>query len=213
MINYSPINGDPSTAPVAYKPRTCFLMTQLGDTISKEVIVIRKDAETLLSDNRYDTIDANSAVTGRDFLQKIWEMIISVPLCVALIHRDMPTRTLCNIFYELGMAQSLGKETIIIKAKDTEIPSDFVRTEYVEYNSNFTSGFTKFISDLEERVRYYETLADSLDNNPLLSIDFLRRAFLLSGDQRFRDQANQIFEEAKLENRARNSVEMLLRRF
>ncbi len=214
MLNYSPINGDPSTSLVAYRPRTCFLMTQLGGKISEDISKMCGEVKEVLSNNKYSVIDANSLITGKDFLLKIWEMIVAVPLCVAILHRDMPMRTLCNIFYELGMAQSLGKETLIIKEQDTEIPSDFVRTEYVAYDEKFADSLSKYLQGLDtDRLNYYEIMADSLEKNPLLAIDYLRRAFLLSGDEQYQDQADAIFQESKIEERAKNSVEMLLMRF
>lgn len=213
MINYSPINGDPSTTPISYRPRTCFLMTQLGGTVSDDVKQIRKDVELGLLKAEFSVIDADSAVTGKDFLLKIWEMIVAVPLGIAIIDRTMPIRTLCNIFYELGMAQSLGKETLVIKAPEAEMPSDFVRTEYIPYDQNFARRFSAFLEGMKEREEYYEQTSDLLENNPLLSIDYLRRAYLLSGNQQYRDRANDIFERSQLAGRARNSVEALLRRF
>lgn len=213
MINYSPINGDPSTSPVSYRPKTCFLMTQLGGDIDEGIENIRRDVTVALDQINYSVIDAESAVTGKDFLLKIWEMIVAVPLGVAIIHNTMPTKTLCNIFYELGMAQSLGKETLIIKASGAEIPSDFVRTEYIQYDKHFSRRLEMFLKGLKERKEYYEQAADLLENNPLLSIDYLRRAYLLSGEETYRERTSEIFEQSQLDGRASNSVEALLKRF
>lgn len=188
-------------------------MTQLGGDIDEEIKNIRIDITKALSQVSYTVIDADSAVTGKDFLLKIWEMIVAVPLGIAIIHDTMPTKTLCNIFYELGMAQSLGKETLIIKASSAEIPSDFIRTEYIQYDGHFLRRLEMFLKGLEERTNYYEQAADLLENNPLLSIDYLRRAYLLSGDQTYRKRTSEIFQKSQLDGRTSNSVEALLKRF
>jgi len=37
----------------------------------------------------------------------------SVPVCIVIIHEDTPVKTQANLYYELGVAQALGKETVI----------------------------------------------------------------------------------------------------
>jgi hypothetical protein len=122
-------------------------------------------------------------------------------------------KTKANIYYELGIAQALGKETIIVKSTKCEIPSDFVRTEYIEFNEGFTNNFSKYLSSLNEQAEHYELVAEQLDRNPILAIDYLKRAFLISGDERLRQKAHQILEDAGLEARAKNSVEQLAASF
>ena len=211
MIFYSPITGDVQTTKIAYRPRTCFLMTQLGGDIPAEAEEIRATLLQVLKVHDVALIDASSEVTGKDFLQKIWQMIVSVPLGMAVIHKEMPARTQCNIFYEIGMAQALGKETMILKAKDAQVPSDFVRTEYISHDQRFAENLHKYLDSFFKQASYYETLADQLEeNNPLLAIDYLRRAFLISGDETLRSRVNSIFDSVETGERASNSVEMLL---
>ncbi len=188
-------------------------MTQLGEPIPDEVVNIRQGLKQILDAHEINLIDAESEVTGRDFLLKIWQMIVAVPLAVAIVHKDMSVSTQCNVFYEIGVAQALGKETIVIKAKEAQVPSDFVRTEYIEYDQSFESKMRKYLQHFFEQADYYETVADQLDNNPLLSIDYLRRAFLISNNEIHREKASRILQTAGIEGRARNSVEMLLSDF
>ena len=68
-------------------------------------------------------------MTGWDFLIKIWKLIASSPLAVGIVHEDIASSTQVNIYYELGIAQALGKETVIVKSPGAKVPSDFVRTE------------------------------------------------------------------------------------
>jgi hypothetical protein len=144
---------------------------------------------------------------------KIWRLVLGVPLGIAIIQKGMPPQTLSNIFYELGMMHAYGKETLIIKTKGTRIPSDFVRTEYLEVNADFEKKLAKFLISFIDLSDYYESVSDQLDNNPLLAIDYLRRAYLISENDALRTKARNIFQRAGLEGRAKNSVEMLLVNF
>ena len=130
-----------------------------------------------------------------------------------MIHDGISPPTLANIFYELGWMQAYGKETLGIRVGDVTIPSDFVRTEYVPYDNEFERRFGSFLRELEERAAYYTLVSEQVERNPLLAIDYLRRAYLLTGDQTSRDAANEVFASAGFEDRAKNSVEMLLTNF
>jgi len=140
-------------------------------------------------------------------------MIASVPLAVGIVHGEMPETTQSNIFYELGIAQAMGKETVIIKAPKTKVPSDFLRTEYIGFNDKFEVNFSKYLKSFFEQADHYETVADQLEKNPLLAIDYLRRAFLISGNESLREKARNEFSSAGIQERAKNSVETLLADF
>jgi hypothetical protein len=213
MIYYQPTTGDPHTAGIASRPRHCFLMTQLGGHIHPELQAMRGLVETVLGRHGFTVIDAESQTTGRDFLMKIWALVLGVPMGVALIHESMKPRTLSNIFYELGLMHAYGKETLVLKSAAAEIPSDFVRTEYIAMDGRAQSRLDQFMNDVEARPEYYATMADQLESNPLLSIDYLRRAYLVCGEERYRDRAQKYFESAGLTGRAKNSVEVLLAQF
>lgn len=106
MIYYKPTDGEIQTTPIESRPRECFLMTQLGEPVPEQVSQIREEIRKILADFKYGLLDANSKVTGRDFLIKIWKFIIGVPAGIAIIHQDMKPQTLSNIFYELGMMEA-----------------------------------------------------------------------------------------------------------
>lgn len=210
MIFYRPTEGDAFTAKIEYRPRTCFLMTQLGQPVPEIIQEVRDSLSEVLSKSDIDLIDANSVVTGKDFLIKIWRLLLGVPLGVAIIHKDMSHQTFANIFYEIGMLQAYGKENLVIKTKGTPVPSDFVRTEYVEFNKNFKERLGKFISSFFEQAEYYASMSDQFDNNPLLAIDYLKRAYLITGQKKYKQRAFQIFKDISTVGRSKNSVEMLL---
>ena len=173
-----------------------------------------RDAVTRLClDANYNVIDARARVTGRDFLMKIWKLIASTPLSIGISHEKIPAPTQMNIYYEIGVAQALGKETLLVKSPGVDVPSDFVRTEYVEFNNEFEAQFTRYLESLQEQADHYELMAQQLDRDPILALDYLKRAFLISGDERLRRQARLVRDEAGLDGRAKNSVELLAAAF
>jgi hypothetical protein len=188
-------------------------MTQLGDPVPPEVDSIREKLKSALEEHDVALIDADSEVTGGDFLFKIWQMIVAVPLAVAVVHEEMPTTTQCNVFYEVGLAHALGKESIVIKTPKARIPSDFVRTEYIKYDPNFEQRMKKYLDNFFKQGEWYELVAEQVERNPLLAIDYLRRAFLISGDTRIKAEVANIRGTLSLHERAKNSVEILLAEF
>lgn len=207
------MDGDVIVNSIQNKPRHCFLMTMLGEPVPASVTKTRKIIESCCTKNRYNVFDATSFISGRDFLLKIWRMIDASPLAVGVIHEDMPAGTRENICYELGVAQALGKETLIVKSKEVKIMSDMIRTEHLESNKDFETNFSKFLEGLDEQAAHYEVTSDNLDKNPVLSLDYLRRAYLLTGNEALKDKAKNIITESGLENRAKNSVEHLVSSF
>jgi hypothetical protein len=135
---------------------------------------------------------------------------LGVPLGIAVITSEMSHQTLANIFYEIGLMQAYGKEVIVIKTTDTKVPSDFVRTEYLEFAAGFKRKLKKYLEKYFSWASNYEFMSELVENNPLLAIDYLKRAWLISGENAYRQKAREIFQKAGIEGRAKNSVEMLL---
>lgn len=168
-------------------------MTQLGEPIPTELDKIRNSLEKELNSMDYKQIDASSLVTGNDFLDKIWRIILGAPLGIAVLTKNMPEKTIANIYYELGMMDALGKETLIIKSKDYTIPSDFKRTEYVNFDSKFQSSFKKFGKNLKEREEHYWLMGELMEADPVLSIDYIKRAYLLNPITKYKQEAQKVF--------------------
>ncbi len=154
---------------------------------------MRRTFERYAKEHKIKIIDANSVTTGKDFLLKIYDMAASVPLGVAIISEELPIPTMCNIYYELGLLQALGKETLIIKSRNCPIPSDFVRTEYIEYGRVAGRKINEFFTTVFEQAKHYAQMAEGLEQNPALAIDYLRRAFLISGEKAYRAKAKKLF--------------------
>lgn len=209
MILYRPTDGDVENKPIIIRPRTCFLMTKLGNPISDELLEMRESVTSILNEFKYGCIDANSMTTGKDFLLKIWNLAMGVPVGIAIIDETIKPQTMANIFYEMGWMQAHGKDTIVIKSKGVTVPSDFVRTEYIEFNESFGERFRAYFENLDEQAEYFAFIGEQLDNNPLLSIDYYRRAFLITGADIYKEKTLKILENEDFSKRAKISVESL----
>ncbi|REE00208.1 hypothetical protein C7460_106147 [Marinoscillum furvescens DSM 4134] len=194
MIYYNPTDNDVLTQWIRYNPRTAFIMTQLGGKRSEELTQILAEIAQILTSRNIDSKDANSLITGRDFHTKIWKLALSVPLGIAVVSETMEQTTIANIYYEIGLMNALGKETLVVKTKGFKVPSDFVRTEYIKHSPNFQTALENFLNQTFEQAEYYGIMAENLDAKPLLSIDYLRRAYLITGDSSYRKKAVELLD-------------------
>ncbi len=213
MIYYSPTNNDVLQNFITYRPKTCFLMTQLGGELSPKLKKIISDLKDHLKKAGIDIMDANSLVTGSDFLDKIFKLMLSVPIGIVVITEEMKTTTLSNIFYEIGIMTALGKEILVIKSKEFEIPSDLIRTEYVEYNKDFTDKIQKFLKGINEKVDYYKIMAEQLHKKALLSLDYYKRGYLITGDESIKISAKKIAlsEDEKFDEHTKMMINSFLK--
>ena len=161
----------------------------------------------VLSAHGYQVVDAGQEVSGKDFLDKIWRQILGVPLGIALLDSTLPQRTRDNIFYELGLMQALGKETLVVKTSSANVPSDLIRTEYVNLDQGLEAKLAQFMKRLHETGIYFSTLAENVERNPALALDYLRRAYLLTEDASLRERAQKVRDSVG--DRAKLSVEWL----
>lgn len=196
MIRYNPADSDIYNVPIQYRPKTCFIMCRLRKPIPNDQAEIRIALGKLIKKRGYAEIDAESSIIGKDFLSKIWNMVYQVPIGIAIITRGTSRRTLGNIFYEIGLLEASGKETLVIKTRDTQIPSDFIRTEYIEYDSDFETQINKYFDTITELQQHFNFMAQQLKKDPLLAIDYMRRAYILTGDETYRNGAKKLYSEA-----------------
>jgi len=213
MIIYNPLDGICLQQSIKSQPKHLFLMTRLAPKVPSMVRRIRKSISSCCNHYDYKVIDAQTHVTGRDYLLKIWKMIAAAPLSVGVLHEDIPDTTKANIFYELGVAQAMGKETLVIKSPRAEMPSDFARSEHISFDENFEKNFHSYLDSIHVQANYYETVADQLDKNPILALDYLKRAYLIKGDISLKKKASIVAQDAGIEGRAGNSIENLATEF
>jgi hypothetical protein len=92
----------------------------------------------------------------------IWENPAVIQDVVSLIDRSKVVVCDCternpNVFYEIGIAHTLGRDVILITQSDSDIPFDLRHLRYVKYLNN-SEGLAKLRAILEPRLA--ETIVD-----------------------------------------------------
>lgn len=100
---------------------------------------------------------ATSAEMKCDRADSIWEHHAVLQDIVSLIDRSAIVICDCsgrnpNVFYEIGIAHSLGKEVILITQDKNDIPFDLIHLRYIHYLPN-SEGLTKLEAELAERIQ------------------------------------------------------------
>lgn len=64
----------------------------------------------------------------KPFMQKVWDGICTASLIIADCTDKNP-----NVFYEIGMAHTVGKKVVLLTRSKDDIPSDIQHFDYIEY--------------------------------------------------------------------------------
>jgi hypothetical protein len=113
------------------KTNKCFVLMPFTEAWSDRVwgkikeILVNEDLVCERADNLF----------GHDILEDIWKAINESEYIIA----DITTRN-PNVFYEIGIAHTLGKKVILLTQKVTDIPFDFKRYRHIIYEDN-VDGF------------------------------------------------------------------------
>lgn len=91
---------------------------------------------------RADDIFHNSAI-----MEVIWTKICSAEIIVADLTGKNP-----NVFYEVGIAHTLGKEVVLITQNEEDVPFDLRHLKYIKYSTT-KRGQNQFIEGLKMTVQ------------------------------------------------------------
>lgn len=58
-----------------------------------------------------------------------------------------------DIFYDLGVAQAIGKNTILLSRREIEIPSALQNLQYIKYDDNEASWESELRGAIQERAK------------------------------------------------------------
>ena len=72
---------------------------------------------------------ADELFSPRPFMEKVWDGICAAQLIVADCTERNP-----NVFYEIGMAHTVGKKVLLITRSSKDIPSDIQHFDYIQYD-------------------------------------------------------------------------------
>jgi hypothetical protein len=71
---------------------------------------------------------ADEIFSPRPFMEKVWDGICAAQLILADCTEKNP-----NVFYEIGMAHTVGKKVVLITRSDKDIPADIKHFDYIPY--------------------------------------------------------------------------------
>ncbi len=85
---------------------------------------------------------ADDIISAAPFMEKVWNGIYYSELIIADCTQNNP-----NVFYEIGIAHTVGKQVILITRSEEEIPSDIKHYDYIPYVYD-PEGVTELINKL-----------------------------------------------------------------
>ena len=71
---------------------------------------------------------ADDIVRAGPFMEKVWDGICAADLIIADCTQQNP-----NVFYEIGMAHTVGTTVVLLTRSEDDIPSDIKHYEYIPY--------------------------------------------------------------------------------
>ena len=91
---------------------------------------------------------------------EIWETPAIIQDIVNLIDKSLVVVCDCtgrnaNVFYEIGIAHTLGREVVLITQVDADVPFDLRHLRYIKYLDN-DEGRQALTAALAERLRYLQ---------------------------------------------------------
>jgi hypothetical protein len=148
-----PVNREPEAGVTLYPifkskitsvdKNICFVLMPFGEPWSDEIYaVIKSSIESLgLQCLRGDDLN------GQIIIEDIWIKINQAGLIIADVTNKNP-----NVMYEVGIAHTVGRPTLLLTQHIKEIPFDFTHLRHLEY-SNTTSGGPELKKKLRKAIQ------------------------------------------------------------
>jgi hypothetical protein len=106
---------------------------------------IKKIGETL----QLNVQRADDSFSAGPFMEKVWNGICAARLILADCTEKNP-----NVFYEIGMAHSVGKKVVLITRSEADIPADIKHFDYIPYVYD-PEGVGELIDKLTKFIKSY----------------------------------------------------------
>lgn len=159
---FSPVDLSELRDPFSPRPKSAFLMLQLGGTIAGSEIRMRQLVSDALTDRGIAALTTEVVSGTGDYLKKIVDLLRACGFGFAIFSDVTPARSLANIFFEVGVAGILGKPVQLLLAGAAPPPSDFVRTEWIRFDEAHENQFLRQLSQalgtIGELAEYYRKL-------------------------------------------------------
>ncbi len=140
LLRTRPIFG---LAPEAMDSRSAFVLLPSNERHNKNYGIIEKAAE----ENSMNLLQARDIREGRAAVKDLWESINGSRLIIADLTGADP-----GVMYALGIAHTVGKDTILICPKGSKYLVDIPRTHKIEYKKS-EQGREKLGKDLSEMLK------------------------------------------------------------
>ena len=137
MIIYNPLDGYPLPYNVKSRFRHCFLMTRLGSPVPTMVNKMRRAVEECCRLHGYTVIDAQTRVTGRDFLLKICEIIYE-----NLLISEDPGMSKFRDFLRDERKMAAVFENFVRNFYRLEVPECKVKSEVISWDATPLGDFS-----------------------------------------------------------------------
>jgi hypothetical protein len=148
--------GEPEAAPFFGQPIASDKWPEVfvAMPFSKEIEPIYKDhiTEIVSKKMKLSLGRADDFYTNHAIMQDVWSEIYYCQVVIADCTGKNP-----NVFYEIGIAHTLGRQTILISQDVNDIPFDvrYIRSIVYEYTP---SGMKEFERRLEDTLSYLKNI-------------------------------------------------------
>jgi hypothetical protein len=126
-----------------------FVVMPFGESWSDTVfdVVFKQGIE----DAKFSVSRGDSIVRIGDLSQNVWKSITQAGLIIAEVSVPNP-----NVYYEIGLADALGKPVFLFKQANVVLPADFGGIHYYEYELSDLSTARALVTDELEKWANHE---------------------------------------------------------
>jgi hypothetical protein len=124
-------------------PKLCFVLMPFKpefDRIYKDVL------QPAIKDTGLKPLRADDIFSPTPIVEEVWSHIAKSKLIIADVTDKNP-----NVFYELGLAHTIGIPVIIITQNKEDVPFDIAYIRYLTYKDN-ESGWSNLRQDLMKTI-------------------------------------------------------------
>lgn len=122
----------------------CFILMPIKEPFNR---IYQDHIIPVVKSCNFNPLRADDIFTSSSIVEDIWEHINRAKLIISDVSGKNP-----NVFYELGIAHTIGKDVIIITQNKDDIPFDLRHIRYFLYVDN-EKGWYKLKDDLEKAIK------------------------------------------------------------
>jgi hypothetical protein len=124
----------------------CFVLMPFKpsfDRLFKEII------QPAVWHSGFSCYKADDFFSPKPIMEDIWTQICKSKVIIADVTGKNP-----NVFYEIGIAHTVGKPVILITHDKNDVPFDLAHLRYIIYSDNI-DGWNKLSSDIKSALKNY----------------------------------------------------------